>query len=322
MRLNLIQSLFMGVMILSSFSLKAQERYLEIITDSVEVQTFTYVTKNGENLNVDVYLPWLDDENERPMILYVHGGGFSGGRRDDPGSVQFCKNLASHGYVAASMSYRLTRIDQPTQFGCECPAIDKLNTFQAAVEDVQDATFFLIENRESLGIDPQKIILAGSSAGAEAILNAGYSPPNCYGLDSGPVAYAGMISMAGAIPDLEKVYDESAIPTLFFHGTCDNLVPYGTASHHYCDPTKPGHLILYGAYPIAKKLDQIGIPYWLHTTCGGRHELAGTPMTEYFDIILEFSYRFVLNNEQEIIHTIVPGNAGACDYESFDFCKP
>lgn len=322
MRLNLIQNVFIVVMILSSFSLKAQERYLEIITDSVEVQTFTYVTKNGENLNVDVYLPWLDDEYERPMILYVHGGGFSGGRRDDPGSVQFCRNLASHGYVASSLSYRLTRKDQPTQFGCECPAIDKLNTFQAAVEDVQDATFFLIENRESLGIDPQKIILAGSSAGAEAILNAGYSPPNCYGLDSGPVAYAGMISMAGAIPDLEKVYDESAIPTLFFHGTCDNLVPYGTASHHYCDPTKPGHLILYGAYPIAQKLDQIGIPYWLHTTCGGRHELAGTPMTEYFDIILEFSYRFVLNNEQEKIHTIVPGNAGACDYESFDFCKP
>ncbi len=321
MRVNLIKGICAVTIACLSFSSYAQERYLEVITDSVEVQTFTYVTKNGENLNIDVYLPWLDDESERPLILFVHGGGFSGGRRDDPGSVQFCRNLASHGYVSASLSYRLTRKDQSGLFGCDCPAIEKLNTFQAAVEDVQDATFFLIENRESLGINPQKIILAGSSAGAEAILNAGFSPPNCFGLDSGPVSYAGMISMAGAIPDLEKVYEESAIPTLFFHGTCDNLVPYATASHHYCDSTQPGHLILYGSYPISRKLEQLGVPYWLHSTCGGRHELAGTPMTKYFDVILEFAYRFVLNSEQTKIHTIVSGNADICDYESFDFCN-
>lgn len=320
MRFYLIRTLLLTTLTILSQSIIAQERYLEVIADSIDVQTFTYITKNGENLNIDVYLPWLDSETERPLILYVHGGGFSGGQRDDPGSVQFCQKLAAHGYVAASMSYRLTRKDQPGQFGCDCPATEKLNTFQAAVEDIQDATFFLIENRESLGIDPQKIILAGSSAGAEAILNAGFSPPNCFGLDSGPVSYAGMISMAGAIPDLEKVYEESAIPTMFFHGTCDNLVPYGTASHHYCDPQKPGHLILYGSYPISQKLDQIGVPFWLHTTCGGKHELAGTPMTQYFDVIIDFTYRFVLNNEQESIHTIVSGNAGLCDYEKFDFC--
>jgi predicted esterase len=119
------------------------------------------------------------------------------------------------------------------------PVSEKLATFDAAVEDIQDATFYLIQNYEYLGIDPQNIILAGSSAGAEAVLITAYSPPVCYDLPSGPVAYAGVIGMAGAIPDTSIIYEESAVPSLFFHGTDDNLVPYATAPHHYCEKTNP-----------------------------------------------------------------------------------
>lgn len=298
----------------------AQERYLDQVIDSVDVHTYTYASKDGENLDLDIYLPFYDQEESRPVILYVHGGGFSSGTRNGPGTVQFCRRLAERGFVAVSMSYRLTRKGKPTAFSCDCPANDKRNTFQAALEDIQDATSFLINNRESLGIDPQNIILAGSSAGAEAALITAYQPPNCYGLDSGPVSYAGVISMAGAIPDIDKVYKESAIPTLFFHGTCDNKVPYATAPHHYCNPSRPGYLILHGAYTLANRLDELEIPYWLHTTCGGKHELASRPMDIYFDEIVEFCHAFVLNNTAESRHTIIPGNGKACNYEQFSFC--
>ncbi|WP_423127007.1 alpha/beta hydrolase [Gaoshiqia sp. Z1-71] len=300
--------------------LAAQERYLEEITDSVEFETFTYIEKAGQQLRLDVYLPAFDAEQERPVLLYVHGGGFSGGTRDNEGIKTFCSKVARRGYVAVSISYRLTRKDTETKFGCDCPATEKLATFSAAVEDVQDATYFLIENRELFGIDPQQIILAGSSAGAEAILNAGYEPPYCYGLDSGPVSYAGLVSMAGAIPDTAKIYDDSAIPSMFFHGTCDNLVPYGTASHHYCDEKKPGYLVLNGSQAIAEKLRLLGKPYWLHTTCGGNHALAGTPMTAYFDEIMQFCYDFVLHGSKDQIHTIVAGEH-ACGYPAFNYCS-
>ncbi|WP_159520014.1 alpha/beta hydrolase [Sunxiuqinia indica] len=298
----------------------AQERYLEQITDSVKTDTYTYAQKDGEELDLDIYTPAFDSELERPVIIYVHGGGFSGGTRNGKNTIAFCKRIAERGFVVVSMSYRLTRKGTETAFGCDCPANEKLSTIASAVEDVQDATFFLIQNRETFGIDPQNIILAGSSAGAETVLATAYEPPYCYGLDSGPVSYAGVVSMAGAIADTARIYDESAVPSLLFHGTCDNLVPYATAPHHYCDESKAGYLILHGAKTIANKLHQLNKPYWLYTFCGGNHSVAGSPMTNQLEEIMTFCYNFVLHGSKDQIHTVVPGEHN-CDYPAFGFCN-
>ena len=310
-----------GLVLLFSAGLFAQERYSEVLFDEINKETYTYATKNGENLKLDIYLPVNDSDAERATIIYVHGGGFSSGQRDSEKIQQFCNQLAGYGYVVASISYRLTRKDKESAFGCNCPADEKLNTFIWALQDVQDASFFLIQNREQFGIDPQKIILSGSSAGAEAVLNAAYLPPMCYGLDSGPVSYAGVIGMAGAIPDTVVIYNESAIPSLLFHGTDDNLVPYASAPHHYCKQGDPGYLILNGSYTIAEKLKNLNVPYWLHTTCGGAHELAEKPMTAYFDVITEFCYKFVIKKEKESRQTLVEGSQKNSQFRQFDFCN-
>ncbi len=320
LKIGLKMKFLLGILFIVITSTVFAQRYSEFQFDEVGMETYTYATKDGENLDLDIYIPNYDSDFERAAIIYVHGGGFSQGKRDSEDIQEFCKHLSGYGYVVASISYRLTRKDQPGNFGCDCPVVDKLNTFQAAVEDVQDATFFLIQNREQFGINPQKIILAGSSAGAETVLNTAYQPPYCYGLDSGPVSFAGVISMAGAIPDTTTIYDESAVPSLLFHGTDDNLVPYATAPHHYCDKDSPGYLILNGSYTIAQKLDKLGTPYWLHTTCGAGHEMANKPMTEYFDDIVEFCHKFVVEEEGESMQTIVEGVQKNKDYEQFNFC--
>ncbi|HZL10243.1 MAG TPA: alpha/beta hydrolase [Prolixibacteraceae bacterium] len=303
-----------------SLTITAQERYKDEITDSVRVETFTYAFKDSQSLDMDVYFPAFDNQSNRALIFYVHGGGFSGGERNEPGIQVFCKQLARHGYVVSSISYRLTRKGTETGFGCDCAAVDKLNTFNDAVEDLQDATFFMIQNRDKMGIDPQKIIISGSSAGAETVLNAAYQPPYCYGLDSGPVSYAGVISMAGAIPDTSRIFKESAIPSLLFHGTCDNLVPYATAPHHYCEENQAGYLILYGSYTIAEKLRKLGTPYWLYTYCNAAHEIAGKPMTDNLNEIIDFCYSFIIKKGTEQKTTIMKAGNKNCEYQSFNFC--
>ena len=306
--------------LLFSTSLFSQDRYSEPWFDEINTETYTYATKDGEKLELDIYLPQNDAELERATIVYIHGGGFSTGTRDGEKTKQFCKQMAGYGYVVASISYRLTQKGKAGAFGCDCPVEEKLNTFLFAVQDVQDATFFLIENHEQFGIDPQKIILAGSSAGAETALNTAYLPPMCYGLDSGPVSYAGVVSMAGAIPDTVVIYDESAIPTMLFHGTDDNLVPYATAAHRYCKSGASGYLILNGSYTIAQKLQQISVPYWLHTTCGAGHEMSDKPMTDYFNEIMEFCYQFVIKGGKESRNTVIEGPQKNGSVSQFDFC--
>jgi len=303
-----------------SLEISAQIRYKDEITDSVRVETSTYAFKDGQSLDMDVYLPAFDNDTKRALIFYVHGGGFTGFKRDEPGIQVFCKKLARCGYVVSSISYRLTRQGTKTEFGCDCPAVDKLNTFNKAVEDLQDATFFMIKNRDKMGIDPQKIILSGSSAGAETVLNAAYQPPYCYGLDSGPVSYAGVISMAGAVTDTSRIYKESAIPSLLFHGTCDNMVPYASAPHRYCKESEPGYLILHGSYTIAQKLKKLGTPYWLYTYCNAAHEIAGKPMTANLNEILDFCYSYVINKGTEQKVTVMKSDSISCQYQSFNFC--
>lgn len=304
-----------------SLNSNAQIRYKEEITDSARVETFTYAFKDGKSLDMDVYFPAYDNQAKRPLIFYVHGGGFTEGNRNSPGIQLFCRKLARHGYVVSSISYRLTRQGKRGGFGCDCPAVDKRNTFNEAVEDLQDATFFMIQQRDKMGIDPLKIILSGSSAGAETALNTAYQPPYCYGLDSGPVSYAGVISMAGAIPDTSRIFKESAVPSLLFHGTCDNVVPYASAPHRYCKEDQTGYLIIHGAYTIAEKLKKLGTPYWLYTYCYASHEIAGKPMTANFDEIIDFCYSYVLNNGTEQKSTIIKSGNRPCGYQSFNFCN-
>ena len=298
----------------------AQERYKEEITESVRMETFTYAFKDNQSLDLDAYFPADDKLVQRPLIFFVHGGAFTEGKRNDQGIQEYCQKLARCGYVVASISYRLTLKGTKTGFGCDCPAIDKLNTINAAVEDLQDATAFMIKNRNKMGIDPQKIIISGSSAGAETVLNAAYQAPYCYELDSGPVSYAGVISFAGAITDTSKIYKESAIPSLLFHGTCDNLVPYATAAHRHCTEKQPGYLIFHGSYTIAQKLKKLGTPYWLYTYCNASHEIAGLPMTANFNEIIDFCYSFILNKGTEQRVTVIKTDNKPCEYQSFNFC--
>lgn len=299
-------------------NISGQNRYRGFFTDSVTVENFVYATKGGVQLKLDVYQPFNDRGEDRVLVLYVHGGGFSGGTHNDENSVSFCTKLAEMGYVSASMSYRLTRKGKPGAFGCDCPAAEKIVSFEAAAEDIRDAVSFFVKNKEMLRVNTQKIIMAGSSAGAEAILYAGYKPPTYYDY---PVSYAGLISMAGAIPDTSVINNETAVPTLFFHGTCDNLVPYASAPHHYCEEGKPGYLILHGSYSIAKKLRSLNAPYWLHTSCGAAHELSWVPKLEYFDEITEFCYQYVIKGQKEFRETIIPGDQTKCNYRQFNFCE-
>src|SRR5690606_40284627 len=122
---------------------------------------------NGEELKLDIYFPeTIHAKSNLPTIVWMHGGGFAGGSRDAAEETRFFEEITHKNYIAVSISYRLTRKDEPTGFGCDCPANQKMETFQMASEDYLDAVQFLIQNKEKFKIDTERIIAGGSSAGA------------------------------------------------------------------------------------------------------------------------------------------------------------
>jgi acetyl esterase/lipase len=169
-------------------------------------------------------------------------------------------------------------------FGCDQPAAQKIRTFRCAAEDAWDATRFLLSN-----VCPgSRIVLCGSSAGAEAVLHAAYWPEPL--LPAG-FRYAGVIGMAAAVLDLDWITPESALPSLLFHGVDDPLVPFGSASHHYCREGQPGFLLLHGSGSIAQHLEALRKPVALIKGDSGGHGWADKPMFEYVDRIISFLER-------------------------------
>ncbi len=258
-------------------------------------QTYTYATKEGQELQLDVYSPQFSYKTEKlPTLVWMHGGGFSGGLRDNPSETKLCETAAQQGFVAVSISYRLLREGTSTYFGCDCPAGDKVETFKQAAIDYMDAVSFLIDKSDELHIDSKRIIAGGSSAGAEAILSAVYMPK--YYLDGvyDQISFAGVFSLAGAIVNLDEITSKTALPTVLFHGIADNLVPYSKAAHHYCNPQDAGYLILNGSDKIVDRLDRLGTSYLFYSYEKGRHEISGIPMGDLTDIF-DFFKSTVLN---------------------------
>jgi len=268
----------------------AQTVYKDSIFSEVNKKTYTYATVKNESLKLDYYIA-DKSRNNLPLLIFVHGGGFSGGIRDSEGIVNFATKLAQRGYAVASISYRLTM--RGIGFGCDVETDKKIAAINSASYDLSLATKYLLDNPEKFQIDRNKIILAGSSAGAEAVLNMTYVyddkilPPN--------FKYAGVIGMAGAITTLDNIDGNTAIPTQLFHGTGDRLVPYNIAPHHYCKSNDDGFVILYGSEPIAKRLKGLGASYYLYTVYGGSHSWAGLPATKCFYEIVDFLYNDVVN---------------------------
>ena len=264
---------------------------------SQSVETYTYAIKNKDSLKLDVYTPKdIVPGAKLPVVIWMHGGGFSGGSRDGANEQQLMKYATNNGFIGVSISYRLLHKGAKTGFGCQCDTQDKLFTFANAAEDFLDATNYIIEYSDSLHIDSTTIIAAGSSAGAEAVLSAVYMKD--YFIEDTTryqsIRYAGLISFSGALVDEHYITKDNAIPTVLFHGTKDTIVPYSKAAHHFCNPNDKGYLILNGPDLIYKRLEELEASYYLFRVDGGQHEVSSPQWLE-MDTVFEFITNTVLH---------------------------
>ena len=295
-----MKQIFLLLFFICMLPFQAQERFIDDVFDLEKPITQTYSTKDGENLKLDIYQPKNDTLSSRPVIIFMHGGGFSGGTRTNEAEVKFAETAAKKGYVAVQISYRLTR--KGKSFGCDYEADGKMQTFKLAAEDFMDAVNYMVQNKEEYRIDTEKLIVGGSSAGAEAVLNAVYNERLMFeDLSSyNNFKFAGVFSLAGAVVNAKYITEENAVPGVFFHGTEDNLVPYGTGPHHWCDRDKAGYIILDGSKTITEKLDTLNASYSLYSFEGGKHEHSGMPF-DYFPEVFSFFNSVFLNGEKQQI---------------------
>ena len=277
-------------------------RYRYRVFDNFSVDyDITYgnnITASGSNISLvlDIYRPVGDVVTNRPVVIVAHGGFFLAGSNNGTDVVPLCEDLAKMGYVVASMSYRLG-IDDFFNLATSLQ--------EAAMRGVQDAKAAIRFFRKShategnpWGIDPDRIVLGGSSAGGFIALHAAYVDDlseipssvdfNANGLsggiegESGSPGYSSemlsIFSISGAIGDADWI-SAGNTPVVSTHGTDDGTVPFGTG---YVQLSGINVLIVDGSETIHNKADLLGIDNCLHTFPGADH----TPhqfSTQYYD---------------------------------------
>jgi acetyl esterase/lipase len=195
-------------------------RYRDLVFGSVTTTSnITYgtaVNQQGQSVTLlaDVYRSVGDSVTSRPAVVWIHGGSFCCGSKTSPEIVDEATTFARQGYVSVSISYRLN------PGGCSAggPTSACITAIQHAQQDAKTAVAWLRTNAATYGVDPTRIAIAGTSAGAITALNVGYN-------NADPASAVGAaVSLSGA--NLLGAYGPGDAPALLFHGSADTIVPY------------------------------------------------------------------------------------------------
>ncbi|WP_417559122.1 alpha/beta hydrolase [Mesoflavibacter zeaxanthinifaciens] len=218
---------------------------------------FSYGNKPANKF--DLYLPADNTKKVYGLVVYLHAGGFTtGDKSDDKKILQW---LCSKGYVAAGINYTLRNDQNPNA-----------SVYSQSLE-IKESIPIVVKEAERLGYSLNAMAISGGSAGGTlamlyAYRDAGESPIpvkmlfeavgppsfypedwDIYGLDSNPLAAAGLFSvMSGANISVDMLGTESyeeaikpisafkwitpnSVPTVCAYGKYDKICPYKSVRH-------------------------------------------------------------------------------------------
>ncbi len=258
-------------------------------TWAVQRTTYVFAERDTCSLKMDVYMP-DDTLSSHPCVFFVFGGGFKMGERDTPSAVTYMEKMAKAGIVGISIDYRLGLK------GVESTSLIELaklmeNAVNVGVEDAYSAVNYAIEHAAELKINPNQIVLSGSSAGAIISLQCDYYLQNGHALSKvlpADFKFGGIVPFSGAVAAFNgKVkYQHQPAPTLFMHGTKDELVVYNKLMVFGKG--------MFGSNALAKQFKKNSWPYQFIRFTNFGHEIAMMGYKEHADAVVDFVNRFVI----------------------------
>ena len=260
--------LFITILFLFSLALPAKAQF-----QLPECKTYEFA-KRDSALHLDVYKP-ENPRQDRAAVIALFGGGFFSGARNNREMKQVAQALLERGFTVISIDYRLGFQDK--EMVASHSSLFKLtDLFQycidIATEDCAAAVAWTCANAGMLDIDPSKIILTGSSAGAVSVLQMDYCRANSLKQASVlPQGWkpAAVIPYSGGIMchKRELKYKTAPAPTMLMHGKKDKIVNYKSFG-------LPLSSKLFGSKKINKAMNRQDIPHWFISFEDVGHEVA------------------------------------------------
>ena len=262
----------------------ALKRYkIDIFTNIDSLIDIPYgeaINLKGENekLLLNVFSPPASDTvKKRPLVIFIHGGGFRNNNKSSSISNKLGIRLGKKGFVVASIDYRLGIAKTNTNK-------DYHEAMYRAQQDARAAVRFFRKNALKYGIDENQIFLAGSSAGSMTALSVAYMDQDEIPTDidqskwgnlegnGGSEGYSskvqGVFNLWGSIIDYKWIKKGDA-PLYNAAGLADLTVPYDS-SYDY-------HSFKYGPSILYQHCLRLGIPTAWRPFYNAGHTLNNIP---------------------------------------------
>ena len=266
-----------AVLLIASAAINAQRYQSEIFSAyqlQSNIQYGRAVTVSGSymDLMLDIYKGTGDTLKTRPLVIFIHGGGFKDGDKVSNFGTLLCGGLAKRGYLVASINYRLGTTGTLESY------------YEAMIRGVQDgkaAVRFFRRFSSLYGVDTTQIFVTGSSAGSITALHMAYlrqnEIPSYVNLSalggtldgaSGNAGYSslvdGVISNWGALVDYQYM-KTGDVPVFCVHGLSDVTVP--------CDSSFADGPFHYGSIIINNYAKSLGITTGIRLFSNAGHTL-------------------------------------------------
>jgi len=268
---------------------------------SRQLKNIVYKNVGDKALKLDLYLPETVAGKRLPLVIWLHGGAWMRGAKDDfPGSNPLlAESLLKAGYAIASVGYRLSG-----------EAV-----FPAPVQDINDALNFLQLHSANYGVQADKVVVMGRSAGGHlatltAMLNA-HPDVDFYSQSNYRVVAA--VSFFGPV-DLQMKNNGQEMPrermekspTARFLGGIPSENPVlaqKASSSSYVSSKSPPVMMLHGeqdrqvsvAHSLAlkKRLDDNGVDNLLMTEKEAKHSDKVFDTSRYVEPVVAFVGKYL-----------------------------
>lgn len=280
MKVKIFESVLLFSMCLICIQfLHAQKRFKQPVFSGIDsisdIQYGEAVNLKGENekLLLTFFQPAGDTMKRRPIVVFIHGGGFVNGNRFTGFGTRVCNEFTRRGYVTANIEYRLGIASTKTNN-------DYAEAMYRAQQDGRAAVRYFRKYAEKYGVDTSQVFIAGSSAGSMTCLAMAYMNEEEIpkGIDqkkwgslegnSGNEGYSskvhGVLNAWGSMID-NKWIQKGDAPLFNYAGTADKTVPYDS-SYSY-------HGLGDGPYITYQRCLQVGVPTGWRPFYGAGHSL-------------------------------------------------
>ena len=238
-----------------------------------ECETYVFLERDSA-LKLDVYRP-EKPRQDKAAVMTLFGGGFFSGARNNKEMKETAAALLERGFTVISIDYRLGFRDS-AMVASHNKLLKLTGLFQfcidIATQDCAAAVAWVYSNAQMLDIDPSKLILTGSSAGAITVLQLDYCRANSLEQASAlPPGWkpAAVIPYSGGImchkSDLKYATDPA--PTMLMHGKKDKIVAYRSFGLPFSSK-------MFGAKKVDKAMNRQDIPHWFIRFREIGHEVA------------------------------------------------